>query len=127
MLSLQSVGFALSLGAVVTVASAADQEVSFEKDVMPVLQTSCLECHSSPGGKGTSKSGLLMDTYEHLMKGTKYGPVVDPGHSVNSVLIQVIEGKQVDKSIRMPHGGVELSTASKKLLKDWVDQGAKNN
>jgi hypothetical protein len=127
MLSLKSVGFALSLGAVVTVASAADQQVSFKKDVMPILQASCLECHSGPGGKGTGKSGLLMDTYEHLMKGTKYGPVVDPGYSVNSVFIQVIEGKQVDPSIRMPHGGVELSAASKKILKDWVDQGAKNN
>jgi mono/diheme cytochrome c family protein len=126
MLSLKSVGFALSLGAVVTVASAAEQEVSFKQDVMPILQTNCLECHS-PGGKGAVKSGLLLDSYEHLMKGTKYGPVIDPGHSLNSPFIQVIEGKQVHKSIRMPHGGKELSAAGKKVLKDWVDQGAKNN
>ncbi len=126
MLSLKSVGFALSLGAVVTVTYAADQEVSFKKNVMPILQTSCLECHN-PGGKGAGKSGLLLDSYEHLMKGTKYGPVIDPGHSLNSAFIQLIEGKQVDKSIRMPHGKVELPAASKKTLKDWVDQGAKNN
>ena len=126
MLSLKAVGFALSLGAVVTVTYAADQEVSFKKDVMPVLQTSCLECHK-PGGKGAVKSGLLLDSYEHLMKGTKYGPVIDPGHSLNSAFIQLIEGKQVHKSIRMPHGGAELSATSKQILKDWVDQGAKNN
>lgn len=127
MFSLKLVGFALSLGTVVAMASAADQEVSFKKDVMPVLQANCLECHS-PGGKHLGKSGLLMDTYEHLIEGSKYGPVIDSSHSEQSMFIQVIEVKQVDPWIRMPHhGGVELSTASKKILKDWVDQGAKNN
>jgi hypothetical protein len=124
--SLKLVGFALSLGTVVAVASAADQEVSFKKDVMPVLQANCLECHS-PGGKHTSKSKLLMDTYEHLINGSRYGTVIVPGHSEQSMFTQVIEVK-VDPLIRMPHhGGVELPPASKKILKDWVDQGAKNN
>ena len=123
---LKAVGFALSLGAVVTVANAADKAVSYKQDVMPILQTSCGECHSQ-GGKGTAKSGLLLDSYEHLMKGTKYGPIVEPGHSINSVLVQVLEGKQVAPSIRMPHGGVHLSDASIKVIKEWVDQGAKNN
>jgi hypothetical protein len=127
MLPLQSVGFALSLGTVIAVASAADQKVSFKKDVMPVLQANCLECHS-PGGKHVGKSGLQMDTYENLMKGSKYGPVIDPGHSVNSLFIQVIEVKHLEPSIQMPHhGGAELPAADKKILKDWVDQGAKNN
>ena len=123
---LKAVGFALSLGAVATVADAADKTVSYKQDVAPILQASCGECHSQ-GGKGTAKSGLLLDSYDHLMKGTKYGPIVDPGHSVNSVLVQVIEGKQVAPSIRMPHGGVKMSEASIKVIKNWVDQGAKNN
>ena len=123
---LKAVGFALSLGAVVTVANAADKTVGFKQEVLPILQASCGECHSA-GGKGTAKSGLLLDSYEHIMKGTKYGPIVDPGHSVNSVLVQVLEGKQVDPSIRMPHGGVHMSEASINVIKTWVDQGAKNN
>jgi hypothetical protein len=89
------------------------------------LQTSCLECHSKDG-KGEQKSGLLLDSYEHIMKGTKYAPIVVPGSSLNSVLNQVVEGR-VDKSISMPHGGKPLSEASIKILKAWVDQGAKNN
>ena len=123
---LKAVGFALSLGAAVTVADAADKAVSYKQDVMPILQTSCGECHSQ-GGKGTAKSGLLLDSYEHLMKGTKYGPIVDPGHSINSVLVQVVEGKQVAPALRMPHGKVKMSDASIKVIKEWVDQGAKNN
>ena len=123
---LKAVGFALSLGAVVTVADAADKAVSYKQDVMPILQTSCGECHSQ-GGKGTAKSGLLLDSYEHLMKGTKYGPIVDPGHSINSVLVQVVEGKQVAPALRMPHGKVKMSDASIEVIKAWVNQGAKNN
>ncbi len=123
---LKSVGVALSLCAVVTAAYAADKQVSYKRDVQPILQASCGECHT-PGGKGESKSGLMLDSYQHLMKGTKYGPIVDPGKSINSVLVQVLEGKQVDPSIRMPHGGVKMSEASVQIITTWVNQGAKDN
>lgn len=106
---------------------AQEREVSFQNEVLPVLQASCAECHSE-GGEGREKSGLLLDSYENIMKdkATQYGPVVDPGSSLNSVLIQVVEGR-VDPSIAMPHGGTELSQTSIDILKTWVDQGAKNN
>jgi hypothetical protein len=127
MLPIKFIGLGLALGLAATGATAADPpQVSFKKDVQPLLQASCLECHSKEG-KGTQKSGLLLDSYEHLMQGTKYGPIVDPGQAVNSVLIQVVEGKQIDPSIAMPHGGHRMSEASIKVLRDWVNQGAKNN
>ena len=88
-------------------------EVSFSKDVMPILQTSCLQCHR-PGGKGHMQSGLLLDTYDHLMKGTKYGPVVKAGNGLSSPFNQVLEGR-VDKSIRMPHGGKQIPEAQVKI------------
>lgn len=126
MFSVRSFGFAVCLSlSMMTAAYSAERPVSFKKDVAPILQQHCLECHS-PGGKGESKSGLLLDSYEHLMKGTKYGPVVAPGSSLNSVFNQVVEGR-VDKSIAMPHGGEALSEKDIKTLKAWVDQGAKNN
>jgi hypothetical protein len=104
-----------------------EKEVSFQNEVLPILQASCVECHSE-GGEGREKSGLLLDSYENVMKdkATQYGPVVEPGNSLNSVLIQVVEGR-VDPSIAMPHGGTELSQTSIDVLKTWVDQGAKNN
>lgn len=124
MLSVKNLGPVLV--AVVGLASCGEQgEVSFKKDVMPILQASCLKCHA-PGGKGDIQAGLRMDSYESLMKGTKHGPVIVPGSSLNSVFNQVVEGR-VDKSISMPHGGEKLAEADIKTLKDWVDQGAKNN
>ena len=125
MFSVKSVGFALCLGTVMTAAYGAERQVSFKQEVMPILQQHCVQCHG-PGGKGQTQSGLLLDSYQHLMKGTKYGPVVVPGNSLSSVFNQVVEGR-VDKSIAMPHGGEALPEATIKVLKHWVDQGAKDN
>jgi hypothetical protein len=101
------------------------ENVSFKQDVMPILATNCLECHV-PEAKGEQASGLLMNSYESLMAGTKHGPVVVPGNSLVSVFNQVVEGR-VDESISMPHGGKQLSEEEILVLKTWVDEGAKNN
>lgn len=102
-----------------------EREVSFKRDVTPILQKACVECHRA-GGSGLVQSGLALDSYEGLMKGTKFGPVVVPGNGLSSVLNQVVEGR-VDKSISMPHGGKKIAEQEAKTLRAWVDQGAKNN
>jgi hypothetical protein len=107
--------------------------VSFINDVAPILQASCLECHKA-GGSGQIASGLLMSTetnpdvlsYESLMKGTKYGSIITPGNSLASALNMLVEGR-ADPSIRMPHGKDPLTEEQIATLKNWVDQGAKNN
>ena len=104
---------------------ASEPEVSFSKDVRPILESNCLECHK-PGGAGHEKSGLLMDSYDNLMAGTKFGPVIVPGDGLSSVFNQVVEGR-VDKSIAMPHGGEEMAQVEIDVLRAWVDDGAKNN
>ena len=105
-----------------------DKLVSFQKDVFPILKASCAECHTAPDGEGYKKTGLAMSTYEELMKGTKMGPVIIPGQSLNSSLNRLIEGRPgVDPSIQMPHGKVKLPDAQLAMIRKWVDQGAKNN
>lgn len=101
------------------------QQVSFKSDVQPLFQAQCVECHTD-GGAGTAASGLVLTSHEALMKGTKYGPVIAPGSSVSSTLVLLIEGK-ADPSLRMPHGRDPLTPEQIALVKDWVDQGAKNN
>jgi len=62
------------------------------------------------------------------MKGTKLGKVIIPGQSLNSSLNRLIEGRAgVDPSIQMPHGKVKLPEAQLVMIRQWVDQGAKNN
>jgi hypothetical protein len=105
-----------------------DKPVSFQKDVHPILKASCAECHTPPQGEGYQKSGLAVGTYEELMKGTKMGPVIIPGQSLNSSLNRLIEGRPgVNPSIQMPHGKVKLPEEQLVIIRKWVDQGAKNN
>lgn len=107
-------------------AMAAPVEVSYKKQVNPIIHDYCLNCHE-PGGKGFEKSGLDMRSYQSLMKGTQYGSVIKPGDSFTSILIQVVEGR-VHATIRMPYGMVGgLSKENIAILKQWVAQGAKDN
>jgi hypothetical protein len=99
------------------------QEISYRKDVVPIIESKCIGCHSPPTGVGYVKAGLSMVSYESLMKGTIYGPVVIPGDSRHSVLNMVIEGR-LNASMRPPSPLTEEEIA---IFRLWVDQGAKNN
>ena len=105
------------------IARAADEVVSYELDVHPILESRCVECHQ-PGGTGFQASGLDLSTYRGLMKGTKYGPVVVPGDSLTSNLNVLIEGRA---QVQMPHDQRPLLKAQQNIIRDWVKQGAKNN
>jgi Planctomycete cytochrome C len=109
-----------------TACSQQPREVSFKEEVGPILDNHCAECHTPPNGQGYVKSGLNLTTYQGLMKGTKFGPVVKPGDSLTSALIMLVEGR-ADPSIQMPHGKEPLSKQEIQTLKTWVEQGAKDN
>ncbi len=115
----------VSLLALVIVAGCAEQEISFKKDVMPILQERCVSCHK-PGGSGYIASGLSMESYDNLMKGTKFGPVIIPGYSFSSTLQILVEHK-ADSSINMPKQLPRLPQEQVELIGKWINQGAKNN
>jgi len=101
-------------------------QVSFSRDVKPILEANCLVCHKQ-GGAGYEASGFSMETYESLLKGTRFGPMIVPGDSAASNMIVLMEGR-ADPSISMPHGRAEpLSKADIDIIRHWIDQGAKKN
>lgn len=120
-----------ALGAVVMVgvpgvpSGTAAEHASFKNQVMPIIREKCLGCHQ-PGGQGYEASGLDLRSYEGLMKGTKYGPVVVPGDTLTSNLNVLIEGRAAPY-LRMPYHGKELSKWERHLFRVWVSRGAKNN
>ena len=103
-----------------------EPQVSFRDDVQPILRSNCIECHIPPNGEGYLKTGLSMVTYGDLMRGTIYGPVIVPGDSRHSILNMLVEGR-ADSSMRMPHGRKPLKAEEIKILRVWVEQGARNN
>ncbi len=101
-------------------------KASYSQDIIPILQKYCLECHV-PNAPGHLASGLDMSTYQSLMKGTKFGPIIKAGDSLSSTLLILVDGRS-DPSIKMPHGDrTALSAPELKTLRLWIDQGAINN
>jgi len=103
------------------------EEVSFKSDVQPILEDHCVSCHK-PGGKGFVKSGLDLTSYQGLMKGTIYGPVVIPGNSEASTFTKLLTG--TNKGLKMPMGLNATGTLDRQyilIMRKWVAQGARNN
>jgi hypothetical protein len=98
---------------------------SFKDDIFPIFKRFCVECHQ-PGGEGYEKSGFDMRTYEGIMKGTRFGPVVVPGDAFLSNLNVLIEGRAAPE-LKMPHGRKGLTKWERHMIRVWVNRGAKNN
>ncbi len=100
-----------------TPAAAVTTNISFAKDVMPILESACINCH---GGEQV-KEGLNMNTYEGLMAGSFNGAVIEPGKAANSFLVeQVVNGE-------MPKRGPKLTPEQIQIISDWINAGALNN
>jgi hypothetical protein len=103
-----------------------EQSVSFSQEVKPIIDQHCINCHQA-GGEGTIASGLSMDSYENLMKGTRNGPMIIAGDVEGSNLLVLMEGR-ADPSISMPHGQQKsVPKQDIQTIRSWIAQGAKNN
>lgn len=101
------------------------QKVTYADDVEPIIQKHCAVCHVT-GQQGARESGLLMDSYESLMKGTTFGQVINPGSAMSSSLYILVSGN--DKlTITMPHGKKPLSDEEIETIRVWIENGAVEN
>ena len=115
-----------SLLPLVMVACGSETKVSFSKDVQPIFDQNCVECHSE-SGQGLLASGLDLTSHEAIMKGAQFGPMIIAGDAEGSNLIVLMEGR-ADPSISMPHGQRNpVSKADIQTVRVWIEQGAKNN
>ena len=99
--------------------------ISFKEDVLPIFKGRCVECHA-PGGKGFEASGLDLQNYAGVMKGTKFGPMVIAGDPGASSLMALLDWR-VAPQIRMPHGTKKLSTCDRDAIRRWIYEGALDN
>ena len=101
---------------------AARQKVVYERDIQPLLARSCLTCH----GPDEQQSSFRVDHRPALLAGGDYGePVLLPGNSLESPLIQIVAGLNEDL-VMPPEGEAKpLSVDEIGLLRAWIDQGAK--
>jgi mono/diheme cytochrome c family protein len=94
---------------------------SFAKDVKPIFDTKCLNCH----GKRV-KGGYKVDTYENVMTSGDKAPVIIAGDAANSTLAQMLRGVKTPAGGQMPPGK-PLKKEQIDLIERWINQGAQNN
>lgn len=104
-------------------AGASSGEISFAKEIAPILAANCAGCHR-PGQRGYDRGNLDLTTYENIMKGAAGGgPTVVAGKPEESHMILRVTGKETP---RMPPGNdVALSKEAIGRIERWIAAGAK--
>ena len=91
-------------------------KVDFARDVQPILQQQCYNCH----GSKQQKNGLRLDRRKDAMRGGTIA-VIGPGNADGSRLYQRLIGS--DFGIQMPPTGA-LPSDQVAIIKRWIDEGA---
>jgi hypothetical protein len=92
--------------------------VDFVRQIKPILDKRCLECHSEEKRKG----GLSLASYADVLDGGRNGAAVRPGTSVRSLIVHRVTGRIEPQ---MPKDEDPLTPSEIALLRQWIDQGAR--
>ena len=98
---------------------AARRPVDYQRDIKPLLEARCGECHNGIKRKG----GLALQTYADILDGGKDGPIVRPGHSADSMLLERLTGAGDEE--QMPKDDPPLPPAEIALITRWIDEGVR--
>ena len=106
-----------------SLASGALAEVSFENDVAPIFQNRCVQCHGGvdEDGEVRAEASFKLTSYEGIMAGSEYGPVVTAGDPEDSLLLDLIKWGD------MPEEGDPVPEEEIALIEMWIAEGALNN
>jgi hypothetical protein len=104
------------------------QTVGFNRDIRPILSDKCFKCH---GPSSTSRrANLRLDSEDAVLKdATRNTPaegtmkVIAPRDPERSAVMHRITSS--DPKRRMPFGGEPLGDRDVKLIRRWIEQGAK--
>ncbi len=106
------------------------QKIDFQKQVWPILEKSCVECHKAPhtndsGRLVRPKGGLILESRTGIEAGRKGKPVVIAGKPEDSELYQLVTLPDDDED-RMPPPEKKppLSKEQKETLRQWIAEGA---
>jgi len=91
--------------------------VEFVRDVRPILQKHCYDCH----GPDKQMNGFRLDRRRDAMRGGTI-PVIAPGSAMSSRLYLRLIGDRYGQ--RMPRESDPLTTQQIDTIKTWIDQGA---
>jgi hypothetical protein len=92
--------------------------VDFDREIRPLLQERCIECH----GEKKQKGELRLDAKSFAFKGGHEGPAIVAGKIDKSPLFQRIT--HADEKERMPPKSDPLTPSQIKTIQTWIESGA---
>jgi hypothetical protein len=92
--------------------------VDFVKDVQPILEKHCYECHGTKKVKGR----LRLHSPAFIAKGGENGPVIVAGDPEHSLMMRRVLG--LDGEDRMPLDADPLNDGELATLRGWIAAGA---
>jgi hypothetical protein len=116
--SLKTPALAASL-LIALLAPAAAADLSYNRDIRPILSDNCFYCHGPDANHRKGK--MRLDVREEALKKEAFVPS-DPD---KSELIRRIFAKDPDDLMPPPDSAKKLTDVQKQKLKDWIAQGAK--
>jgi WD40 repeat protein len=100
--------------------AAAPTAPEFNRDIAPLFRKYCNGCH----GADDPEKGLVLETYDSLLKGGASGAAIVPGDESRSRLLLMLDGRA--KPAMPPKDNEAPTPAEIALIKSWIVAGAKS-
>lgn len=101
------------------VLQAAEGELSYDRDIRPILSENCFSCHGFDDKK--READLRLDTRAGAID---EGNAIVVGKADESLLVKRIQSTNAEEVMPPPESGKQLTDAQKDLLKRWINEGA---
>jgi len=105
-----------------TVCLSAEEKISFNRDIRPILSDKCFACHG-PDAK-ERKADLRLDSFQGATEGGEFATPIVPGKPEDSELIVRILETDPDEIMPPPESHKKLDQREIGLLREWIKQGA---
>ena len=92
-------------------------DLTFETDVLPIIQKKCASCHNAKARKGD----LDLTTFSGVLKGSESGQVLDQDTPKDGVLYQMVHD-----GLMPPEGKKPLTKVETKTIERWIKSGARS-
>jgi hypothetical protein len=110
--------FAVVLAVATSATAEAEEAVSFNHDVRPILSDNCFFCHGPDINH--RKADLRLDVREAALE----SEAIVPGKPDESTLVERIFSEEKSEKMPPPGSHKKLTPEQKEILKRWIEQGA---
>jgi len=103
-------------------AEPADDVISFNRDIRPILSNNCYVCHGPD--EGTRGAGMRLDLRDEALAGRSGSAAIVPGDPDASLIIERMEAHDPLDQMPPPDSQKSVTEEQIALLRDWIAEGA---